>query len=73
MTGRCKTTKVRFSKLPVFIAASVVSRGLRFFVVAGLLYFFGPPIKSFIERYLGWVFAAGLAVLFLGFLGVKYP
>ena len=43
-----------------------------FFLGWGLRYFFGPPIKSFIERYLGLVFAAGLAVLFLGFWGVQY-
>ncbi len=39
--------------LAAFIAASVVARGARFFFVAGLLYFFGPPIKLFIEKYLG--------------------
>ena len=56
----------------LFVSTAIIARSVRFFLVCGLLYFFGPPIKSFIERYLGWVFAAGLAVLFLAFLGVQY-
>ena len=39
--------------IPVFIIASVLARGLRFFAVSALLYWFGPPIKAFIERYMG--------------------
>ncbi|MEP1930157.1 MAG: YqaA family protein, partial [Roseibium sp.] len=39
--------------LPIFLVASIVSRGIRFFVVAALLYFFGPPIRDFIEKRLG--------------------
>ncbi len=37
--------------LPVFLAASLISRGLRFFLLAGLIWRFGAPIKSFIDRY----------------------
>ena len=33
----------------VFVVASVLSRGLRFFVIAGLIYRFGPPIARFID------------------------
>ena len=40
----------------VFVVASLVSRGIRFFIVAGLLNFYGHEIKIFIERYLNWVF-----------------
>jgi len=57
---------------PVFVLASVLSRGVRFFAEAGLLYFFGPPISRFIDRYfnlLAWVF--GLLIV-LGFIVVKY-
>jgi membrane protein YqaA with SNARE-associated domain len=57
---------------PVFLAASVVSRGLRFFLVAGLIYHFGPPISRFIDRYfnlLTWVFGV---LLIGGFLLIKY-
>ncbi len=56
---------------PVFLLASVMSRGLRFFLVAGLIYRFGTPVSRFIDRYfnlLTWVF--GLLVI-LGFLVVK--
>lgn len=35
---------------PVFLAASVVTRGLRFFMVAALLKWFGPPIREFVEK-----------------------
>ena len=44
---------------PVFVVASVLSRGLRFFLVAGLIYLYGEPIRSFVDRYfnlLTWVF-----------------
>ncbi len=37
----------------VFILFSLIGRGGRFFLEATLLYFFGPPIKAFIERYFG--------------------
>src|SRR5918998_1057220 len=33
----------------VFIAASIVTRGARFFLVAALLYWLGEPIREFIE------------------------
>lgn len=39
----------------VFIVASVISRGARFFLVAALLWKFGEPIREFIERWLGWL------------------
>lgn len=56
----------------VFMAASVVARGARFFVVAGLLRVFGEPVRDFIERRLGLVFTLGLVLLFGGFLAVRY-
>ncbi len=58
--------------LPVFIAASVVSRAMRFFLVCGLLYFFGPPIKDFIEKYLGWLTLAFGILLVGGFVAIRY-
>jgi len=47
--------------LPVFIVASTVSRSARFFLIAGLIFFFGPGIQGFIDRYfdrLIWIFFA---------------
>lgn len=58
--------------LPVFMVASVVARGLRFFLVAALLWKFGPPIRDFIERRLGLVFSVFVAALLGGFVAVKY-
>ncbi len=57
---------------PVFILASIISRGLRFFAEAGLLYWKGPAISRFIDRYfnlLAWVFAA---LIVIGFLVIEY-
>jgi membrane protein YqaA with SNARE-associated domain len=34
----------------IFVVASVVTRGARFFMVAGLLKMFGPPIQAFVEK-----------------------
>lgn len=58
--------------LPVFVVASLISRGARFFLVAGLLYFFGPSIRAFIERYLGLLTVIGGILLVAGFVAIKY-
>ncbi len=58
--------------LPVFILASIVARGLRFFVLCGLLYWFGPPIRDFVEKYLGLVATAFVILLIGGFVVAKY-
>lgn len=58
--------------LPVFMVASVAARGLRFFIVSALLYWFGPPIRTFIERYLGLLAIAFVVLLLGGFVAVKY-
>jgi len=55
----------------VFLGASIASRGLRFFVVAGLLHFYGHEIRDFIERYLNWVFMLFVILLLAGFIGFK--
>lgn len=58
--------------LPVFIAASVFARALRFFVVATLLWKFGEPIRDFIEKRLGLMFTLFVILLVGGFAVVKY-
>ena len=55
----------------VFLGASIASRGVRFFVVAGLLHFYGHEIRDFIERYLNWVFMLFVILLIVGFIGFK--
>ena len=58
--------------LLVFVVASVIARGMRFFAVAGLLWWFGPPIRRFLERYLGAVTFAFFALLIGGFVALRY-
>lgn len=55
---------------PIFVLASAVSRGARFFALAGLIYFYGRPIQGFIDRNfnrIAWAFGillvAGFAFL----------
>lgn len=48
----------------VFVTASAVSRGGRFFLEALLLWYLGDPIRKFVERHLGWV-TLGLSILAL--------
>jgi len=58
--------------LPVFIISSIIARGLRFFIIAALLWRFGPPVREFIERRLGLMFTLFIVILFAGFAAVKY-
>ncbi|WP_281969081.1 YqaA family protein [Roseovarius nanhaiticus] len=57
--------------LATFIATSILARGLRFFIVAGLLWKFGPPIRDFVERRLGLMFVLFFVCLVGGFFLVK--
>ena len=58
--------------LPVFVISSVIARGLRFFIVAGLLWAFGAPVRDFIERRLGLVFTAFIVMLFGAFYILRF-
>ena len=51
---------------------TVIARGIRFFVVAALLRAFGAPVRDFIEKRLGLVFTAFVALLVGGFVLLKY-
>jgi len=53
--------------LTTFVVTSIVARGLRFFIVAALLWKFGAPIRDFIEKRLGLVFVAFVLLLLGGF------
>ncbi len=57
---------------PIFLVASGVSRSARFFLVSWLLWYFGEPIRSFIDKYLGWLSIAFVVLLIGGFLLIKY-
>ena len=58
--------------LGTFIITSIVARGIRFFLVAALLWKFGAPIRDFIERRLGLMFALFLALLAVGFYVLRF-
>jgi len=54
------------------VIGSAIGRNLRFFLVAGLLYFFGAPMKAFIEKYFD-VLSIVFTVLLVGsFVVLKY-
>ncbi len=58
--------------LAVFTVASVLARGLRFFIVAALLWWLGPPVREFIEKRLGLMTIVFCALLLGGFVIAKY-
>ncbi|HSR54798.1 MAG TPA: YqaA family protein [Alphaproteobacteria bacterium] len=56
----------------VFVIASILARGLRFYVEAALLWRYGPPIRAFIEGNLKFVTTAFFCLLIGGFVVIKY-
>ena len=58
--------------LITFVVVSIIGRAARFFLVAYLLRKFGEPIRLFIEKYLGLLFALFLILLIGGFYAVRY-
>lgn len=58
--------------VPLFIIASVISRGARFFLVAFLIWKFGEKIKSFIDKYFNWLAILFTVLLIGGFVVIKY-
>ncbi len=56
---------------PMFIIASVITRGARFFLVAGLIKHFGPQMQEMIERRMMLITSIVLIVLVGGFVAVK--
>jgi membrane protein YqaA with SNARE-associated domain len=58
--------------LPLLIVASVLGRGFRFYIVAGLIRAFGPTVKPFVEKHLEYCFVAGTLLLIGGFAIIKY-
>ncbi len=55
----------------MFILASIVSRSARFFLIAGLIWKFGEPIRAFIDKYFNLLAIAFTALLIGGFLIIK--
>jgi membrane protein YqaA with SNARE-associated domain len=57
--------------LDTFVLTSILARGLRFFVVAALLWRYGAPIRDLIERRLGLMFTLFVICLAGGFLVLR--
>ncbi|PLX81916.1 MAG: cytochrome B [Desulfuromonas sp.] len=56
----------------VFLFASLLSRSLRFFLVAAIIYRFGPATRNFIEKYFNILSLIFVALLILGFVVIKF-
>jgi membrane protein YqaA with SNARE-associated domain len=56
----------------VFIIASAISRAARFFLVAWLIYLFGPKIKTFIDKYFNILAITFVVLLVAGFVIIKF-
>jgi hypothetical protein len=52
----------------LFVALSVVTRGARFFLVAGALHWFGEPLRRALERNFAAVLAGFAALVVAGFV-----
>lgn len=58
--------------LPMFIIGSAVGRGLRFFLVAGMMWLFGEPIVKFMDKYFNLLSIIFTILLIGGFAVIKY-
>jgi membrane protein YqaA with SNARE-associated domain len=56
----------------LFVAASIVTRGARFFLIALLLRLFGERVRGFIEERLPLVLGVTAVFIVLGFVALKY-
>src|SRR5712691_12669845 len=57
---------------PMFVVLSAITRGARFTLVAGLVYWFGEPIRTFVEKRLELTMFIVLATIVAGFLLARY-
>jgi len=57
--------------VPLFVTASAISRGLRFFIEAALITRFGPRVRSVIDENFNLMTVAFVALVVLGFLAVR--
>ena len=58
--------------LVTFVLASIVARAMRFYLVTGLLYWFGEPVREFIEKRLSLVTTAFVILLVGGFVAIRF-
>jgi len=55
-----------------FVAMSAITRSVRYFGEAGLLYVFGDPIRAFIEKRLALALGIAFGIIALGFALLRY-
>ncbi|MBL4596200.1 MAG: DedA family protein [Robiginitomaculum sp.] len=58
--------------LLAFFAASVLSRGARFFLVAAIIRFAGNRARDLIEKYFGWITFGLFAMALLAIFGLRF-
>lgn len=56
----------------VFLFSSLAARGFIFFLLAAILWKFGPPVRTFVEKRFGLVTTAAFAALIGGFALVRF-
>ncbi len=56
----------------MFLIASIISRGARFFLLSALIWKYGPRIKTFIDKQFNLLAIAFTLLLVLGFIAIKY-
>ncbi len=57
--------------LPILIVGSLIGRAARFYLVALIIWKFGPPAKHFVEKYFNWLTLAFMILLVVGVLAIK--
>ncbi|RME72030.1 MAG: DedA family protein [Verrucomicrobia bacterium] len=57
--------------LATLVLASSIGRTARFALVGGAIYFFGPPVKAILDKYLEWLTIAFALLLIGGFVLIK--
>jgi membrane protein YqaA with SNARE-associated domain len=62
------TTGLLGYNFPLFVALSALTRGARFFLVAGALHWFGEPLRQAMERNFAAVLGGFAALLVAGFV-----
>lgn len=55
-----------------FMVLSLITRGLRFYILAGLMHRYGNPMRSFIENHFGLVLGLLAFFVIAGFAAVKF-
>ena len=56
----------------VFVHASAVGRSARFFLVAAIIYWWGPSVKSRIDKHFNLFTILFTIILFMGFAAIKF-